>query len=337
MPPRRAQTLDTLLPPILALLPNTYSAHQKALTTTARLLHTNPPQYSLAIEILFAVSKELLKGGEGGSGTELGVKMVDAMREGKVEIDEKSRANVTQLLALASPNGPWRKKLAESAVKWTQTVGKCPTGDANLLQYIGELYYKDHHFVEAEKYLLGSGKRDAAITLADMMYEWCDKGALDPGPYALRGVLPSLLHSPPSILPAITFLTAFLAHLTSSSSSFAASIVSTVPSQTLFSLPEIVLSTSPSLNFAQLALVAVQHAPAVGTNAVQAQGMDEGVAREWKALCTRYSKLSTVVAQKEVQEALSQIATEIFHVSPPRGAGNSDLLQNLMGSLFGGR
>jgi hypothetical protein len=51
-------------------------------------------------------------------------------------------ASVTQLLALTPANGPWRKKLADAAIKWSASEGECPTGDPGLHQYIGELYYK---------------------------------------------------------------------------------------------------------------------------------------------------------------------------------------------------
>ncbi|WVQ85915.1 hypothetical protein IAT38_008083 [Cryptococcus sp. DSM 104549] len=338
MPPRRPQTLQTLLPPILSLLPNTYSAHQKALTTTARLAHSG--QHALAVEVLFATAKELLKLGEAGSGSELGVRMVAVMGEGEVGVDDASRANITQLLALTPPTGPWRKKLADAAVKWSQAHGECPTGDPGLHQYLGEMYYKEKSFVLAEQHLLASGKRDAAVTLADMMYEWCNKGALDPGPYALRGTLPPLLHSPPSILPSLTFLTTFLTHLSSPSSSYSSHILpSPIPSQTSFSMSEVVLTTSPALNFCQLAVLTVQRAPAQGVSGVEARGMDGGVGREWKMLCARYSRASGVkgvMGQQEVQEAIAQIATEVFHLQAPRSQGGNDLLQNLMGSLFGG-
>lgn len=30
----------------------------------------------------------------------------------------------------------------DSAVKWTQAHGECPSGDPHLQQYIGEMYYK---------------------------------------------------------------------------------------------------------------------------------------------------------------------------------------------------
>ena len=95
MPPRstRPPTLEALLPPILNLLqpplPNAYSAHQKALTTTARLNASG--HQAIAIEILSAVAKELFKLGEAGSGAELGVRMLDIMKDSEVEVNDASR------------------------------------------------------------------------------------------------------------------------------------------------------------------------------------------------------------------------------------------------------
>ena len=95
MPPRssRSPTSDSLLPPILSLLttspPNPYSAHQKALTTTARLVQSG--HVSLAIEVLFSTSRELLKIGEAGSGVELGVRMIQVMGDNETEVDDKSK------------------------------------------------------------------------------------------------------------------------------------------------------------------------------------------------------------------------------------------------------
>lgn len=48
----------------------------------------------------------------------------------------------------------------------------------------------DRLFLPAEQHLLASGKRDAATLLADMLFEWNDKGNNPPGAYAARGVLP---------------------------------------------------------------------------------------------------------------------------------------------------
>lgn len=205
----RAPTLDSLLPPILDNLsstpPNPYSAHQKALTTTARLVASK--HHAIAIEICMNVSRELLKLGEAGSGVELAVRGLGIMGDSEVAVDDKSRgesypsawrtmkqpgetdyvASVTQLLALTPASGPWRKKLADAAIKWSANEGECPTGDPGLHQYIGELYYKgacdiaftecilklvDQQYPLAEQHLLSSGKRDAANLLAEMMFDW---------------------------------------------------------------------------------------------------------------------------------------------------------------------
>ena len=94
MPPRqvRPPSTESLLPPILDLLqsspPNAYSAHQKALTTTARLVQSG--HAGIAIDILSAVSRELLKLGEAASGAELGVRMVQIMSDTGVTADAKS-------------------------------------------------------------------------------------------------------------------------------------------------------------------------------------------------------------------------------------------------------
>jgi hypothetical protein len=80
--------------------------------------------------------------------------------------------------------------------RWSSEFGDCQTGDSDLHKYIGELYYKgkackvpvhlspahlhlvmhlylsDRKFVQAEQHMVASCKRDAAVTLAEMAYEW---------------------------------------------------------------------------------------------------------------------------------------------------------------------
>ncbi|WOO79356.1 Golgi to ER traffic protein 4 [Vanrija pseudolonga] len=340
MPPRTARTptLEALLPPILANLqsdpPNAYSAHQKALTTTARLVHAG--HGALAVEILFAVARELLKLGEAGSGVELGVRMIEIMGQIGTPVDDKSKASVTQLLALTPPSGNWRKKLADAAVKWS-AAGGCPTGDPSLHQYLGELYYKDRLFVPAEHHLLASGKRDAATLLAELLFEWSEKGKQDPGPYAVKGTLPFLAQSPPNVLPAAAFLQRFLSLLQSPASAASSIFLGSAPGPTPTDA-YVELTTSPTLNFLQLALATVERAPAPGVSGVQARGTDGGVARDWQQLLARYRRIAGsdgVLANPDVNEALEHISASVFLI-PQRNTGQNDLLQNLMGSLFGG-
>jgi len=104
MPPRQSRppTLDSLLPPIISQLqppsPNPYSAHQKALTTTARLAASG--HHGIAITIAFETSKELLKLGEAGSGVDMGVKMVGFMNDSNVELSDVMRGESARALGM---------------------------------------------------------------------------------------------------------------------------------------------------------------------------------------------------------------------------------------------
>jgi hypothetical protein len=145
-----------------------------------------------------------------------------------------------------------------------------------------------------------------------------------------------LSQAPPNILAANAFLTRFLALLQTPSAPSASIFIGAAPGPTSTDT-EILLTTDPTLNFLQLAVATVQRAPAPGTSAVQARGTDGGVAREWQQLVARYRRIAGtdgVLASKEVSEAIEHISAVVFLI-PQRGGGN-DLLQNLMGSLFGG-
>lgn len=113
MPPRQSRppTLESLLPPILANLqpptPNPYSAHQKALTTIARLASSG--HYTLAIQIAFESAKELLKLGEAGSGVELGTRMIGFMGDGDVGVTDASRGECCPLVSPTALAGSWTR------------------------------------------------------------------------------------------------------------------------------------------------------------------------------------------------------------------------------------
>lgn len=64
------------------------------------------------------------------------------MKPGLRGCQADNEASITQLLALTPSSGPWRKKLADAAIKYSVHSGKCPTGDPALHHYIGEMFYK---------------------------------------------------------------------------------------------------------------------------------------------------------------------------------------------------
>lgn len=88
------------------------------------------------------------------------------------------------------------------------------------------------------------------------------------------------------------------------------------------------------INFLHLAIATVQRAPAPGASAVQARGTDGGTARDWQQLVARYRRVSPLMKDSEIVEAIEHISSAVFLI-PSRSGGN-DMLQNLMGSLFGG-
>lgn len=162
----------------------------------------------------------------------------------------------------------------------------------------------DNLFVPAETHLLASGKRDAASLLAELMFEWSHKGADPVGGYAARGVLPFLAQAPPNVLAATTFITRFLSLLAQPSSPASSIFIGSAPGPT-DNDPQVQLTTNPTVNFLQLAILTVMRAPAPGASAVQARGTDGGVARDWQQLVARYRRIAGsdgVLASKDVVE-----------------------------------
>ena len=66
-----------------------YEAHQQLRTISAR--HTKAQNWNDAIEILFNGSLSLLKAGQGGSGGDLGLLLVDTMVKGEVSVTSESK------------------------------------------------------------------------------------------------------------------------------------------------------------------------------------------------------------------------------------------------------
>ena len=60
------------------------------------------------------------------------------------------------------------------APRWSSKFSATPSppGDASLQQYVGELYFREHNYVRAEKHLLAAGTRDAGKCLGRMGFEW---------------------------------------------------------------------------------------------------------------------------------------------------------------------
>lgn len=307
-----SKALNAILPRIAT---SPYEAHQKARTFAARYVKAG--QYDAAFDVLLQSSRELLKNGQAGSGTDLAIFLLDAYDQKGEPASVESIGRVTQLIALTGPEGTWRKTLIDKAIAWTVKHGPHPAGDPDLHQYVGELLYKDGSFEAAEAHLLASGNRDSARLLAEMFIQWASAGG-PPGAFALRGIIPYLLNG--NILAARTFITEFTPAAVKAfglSSSHPTIAVGT---------DEVVLTTDHVLNFAQMAVLTCQRA-----NGDKNRAMKES----WIRLCGTYQSRGGILTSAETRKALHEIGTLYFALPPPRGHSMNPLGE-MLSSLFGG-
>ncbi|GAA5838858.1 hypothetical protein JCM9279_003882 [Rhodotorula babjevae] len=342
-----------------------YSAHQKARTTAVRLLappRRNPPPAGTvlpydqkaqdAASLLWDAARRLLEQGQVGSGVDLGVMLVDDVWLARqVGCGKDERAKIIQLIALTGPAGAWRKTLTDAVFSWTSKTGSGPAGDVDIHQYLGETLYKELDYHHASLHLLVCPTRDAAQTLASVLFDW---SKLDPekeaavGRYAARGTLSYLESS--FILAARTFLSHFLAlALAAYPSLRVASFAFPSPSSPLAQSPtaappspdELVVTKLASLNFCQLAVRAAQSGIGENVDKVKVPGGrgDEfrvqrgGGTKAWQSLVGRYERSVPWLKAPEVKEATQAIGEIHFGLKPAR-QGNP--LMDMMASMFGG-
>jgi len=177
----------------------------------------------------------------------------------------------------------------------------------NANSMVGEWPTLEGAFVAAESHLLAAGKRDSARVLAEMMVDW--SAGTNPGYFALHGILPYVpilfirnhwggplkltifrhLQNG-NILAARTFITHFTSSFTSKYPSFTSPGSSTLP---IGSEDEIIVTSDPVLNFAQVAVRLCQ----------RAQGDKSKLMREsWVRFCGTYQARGGVLATREIRK-----------------------------------
>ncbi|KII89689.1 hypothetical protein PLICRDRAFT_123847 [Plicaturopsis crispa FD-325 SS-3] len=316
-PTPSTKALNAILPLIAS--GQRYEAHQKARTFAARYAKSH--QYDTAIDVLFQSARELLKAGEQGSGTDLAGFLIDVYETKGELVSAESIGRLRQLIVLTGPSGSWRKTTIDKSIQWSAKHGPCPAGDQDLHLYVGELLYKDGAFDLAEPHFLASGKRDSARLLAQMFAEWHAASGGSPGAFALRGTLPYLQNG--NILAARTFIKHFVAQLPRLRP---ATQPDPIPVGTSAGASEIVLTTEPVVNFAQLAVLTCQ----------RAQGDRNKTMREaWVRLCGTYQSKGGLLAEREVRVVLQELGQLYFAIPPPK-AQNANPFGDMLSSILGG-
>lgn len=85
-----------------------YEAQQQTRVVAAR--HIKTANWSAAIDILYSVAQSLLKAGQGGSGGDLSIFLVDVYKQAELKPDATNKGRLLTCLRLFDSEEPTRKK-----------------------------------------------------------------------------------------------------------------------------------------------------------------------------------------------------------------------------------
>jgi len=282
-----------------------YEAQQQTRVVAARYIKQE--NWPAAIDILFNVAQSLLKAGQGGSGGDLCLLLVEVYKQAEMKPDAGNKGKLLSLLRLFGSEEPTRKKFIGEMIGWSAKYGEYPAGEPELHHVAGTLYAEEKEAYDAERHLI-LGTKDSPEALIRLEYEWyLEDDSHTAALYAARAVLPYLLIG--NVRDANKSFQLFTSRLSTSNKNLGVQDISS-NSADLRIYPSL-----PLLNFLGLLLLAVQ----------------KGSADLFRQLKSHYA-----VHIKEVEMwdmALETVAEMYFGINKPR-QGNP--LFDMMGSMFMG-
>lgn len=280
-----------------------YEAHQQLRVVASR--YTKAQDWTNATSILYEGAQSLLQAGQGGSGGDLCIFLLDVFNKGEVKPDASSKGKLLSLLRAFPKNEPTRKKFIGETIAWSSKFGEYPAGDPEIHHVAGTLYAEDLEPYDAERHLI-LGTQDSASTLSTLQYSWYEADDSHTAPlYCARGVLPYLLTG--NLRAANKFFLLFTSQL-AKKPNLSTQEVSTQSSDLR------VYPSLPLLNFLGLLLLSVEKG-------------DPSLFRQLK------SHYAAQLKDVNWTEALDQIGEMYFGVKIPR-QGNP--MFDMLGSMFGG-
>ncbi|KAH0371835.1 DUF410-domain-containing protein, partial [Aureobasidium melanogenum] len=282
-----------------------YEAHQQLRVIASR--YTKSSDWTSAIDLLASGASMLLKAGQGASGGDLCMFLMDVYGKAELKPDTTSKARLLSLLREFPEGEPTRKRFAGEVIGWTSKFGEYPAGDPELHHVIGTLYAEDGEAVEAEKHLT-LGTSDSPATFASLEYEWYASDEPSTAPlYAARVVFPYLLVG--NLRAANKAFLLFTSKLSSSNPGLGVQEVGSASSDLR------VYPSLPLLNFLGLLLLAIE----------------KGSADVFKQLKSHYA--SYIKDAGNWNEALAQVGEMYFGIKIP---SQSNPLFDMMSSFMGG-
>ncbi|KAK7558411.1 hypothetical protein IWX49DRAFT_590911 [Phyllosticta citricarpa] len=290
-----------------------YEAHQQLRVIAARYIKQS--NWNAAIDLLSQGAQALLQAGQGGSGGDLCIFLIEVYHKAETRPDAGSKARVLSLLRAFPPEEPTKKRFIGDMIGWVEQrvewwsarFGEYPAGDPELHHVAGIVLAEDGEAYEAERHFV-QGTRDSPEQLIKLEYEWYSEDQAHTAPlYAARAVLPYLVAG--NVRAANQSFLQFTTRLSQANRSLAVQEVSTA-SVDLRLYPSL-----PLLNFLGLLLLSVTR----------------GGSDLFRLLKSHYkTNLDEVPAWKD---ALDQIAEMYFDIRMP---SQSNPLMDMMSSMFGG-
>ncbi|KAF2404735.1 DUF410-domain-containing protein [Trichodelitschia bisporula] len=283
-----------------------YEAHQQLRVIASR--YVKQSDFASAIDILSSGAQGLLKAGQGGSGGDLALFLLDVYAKAEAKPDAAHKARLLSLLRAFPKREPTRKRVISEMIAWSSKYGEYPAGDPELHHVAGTLYAEEDEAYDAERHLV-LGTKDSPEVLARLEYEWYTENDSHTAPiFAARAVLPYLLTG--NVRAANKALLLFTSRLQQANPGLAVQEVSSQSSDLR------VYPSLPLLNFLGLLLLALQR----------------GSSDLFRMLKSHYASHLREVG--EWDEALTQIGEMYFGIKQPT---QSNPLMDMMGQfLMGG-
>ncbi|KZM21873.1 uncharacterized protein EKO05_0003173 [Ascochyta rabiei] len=280
-----------------------YEAHQQLRVIASR--YTKASDWASATDILFRGAQSLLRAGQGGSGGDLCIFLLDVFNKSETKPDASSKGKLLSLLRAFPANEPTKKKFVAEMVGWSAKYGEYPAGDPEIHHVAGSAFAEELEPYDAERHLV-LGTKDSAEVLANLEFAWYTADDSHTAPlYAARGALPYLLAG--NLRAANKFFLLFTSRL-SSKPGLQTQQVSTSASDLR------VYPSLPLLNFLGLLLLSVERG-------------DSSLYRQLKSHYAAHLK------EVNWDEALDQIGEMYFGIRIPK-QGNP--MFDMLGSMFGG-
>ncbi|TKA82453.1 hypothetical protein B0A49_00053 [Cryomyces minteri] len=283
-----------------------YEAHQQLRVIASR--YVKQENWDAAIDVLSSGAGLLLKAGQGGSGGDLCMFLLEVYNKAELKPDAANKAKLLELLRSFPPDEPTLKRFVGEMIGWSAKYGEYPAGDPELHHVAGTLYAEDDEPYDAERHLT-LGTSDSPATLAQLEYTWYTSDETHTAAlYAARAVFPYLLVG--NVRSANKAFLLFTSKLSQSHPGLATQSVSSASSDIR------IYPSLPLLNFLGLLLLALQR----------------GRAELFKQLKAHYA-----AHLKELggawDEALAQTGEMYFGVKIP---SQTNPLMDMMGSMLMG-